>query len=339
MPSYPFFFDKLKKVQKLSNKINHKEHFFQNNLCSRCTATKYYQLGNIVWGNNIKHKIKSHTSYPSEYFVKIIMGMCIIDDTIVNPPITLKENQIRNFNYVRLSRNHLLIIDALMKQGSQPRYLVPKDRINKEEKYVYSEHSGVISIKDNMIDNIIVSTETNRLDMDDDNIYLPINTKIMSESIFFFHTHPNTNKNGGRIDDGIIYEFPSANDIFNFIKYSIDGKAQASVIVAAEGTYVIRMISYQNEVIPDKKFFYLLKRFILKIEKLAMKKIRPQEIDYDDPNVFHEIIGNNLSFVRQLNRFVEPMNVFIEYYPRSKINNEWVLDEIYLAYVSHKNFD
>src|SRR5438105_2479370 len=82
--------------------------------------------------------------------------------------------QIKNFNYITLHYNKLLIIDALMDQGSYPRYSL-WDQMDGHEKFIYSEHSGVITVKNDSINNIIVSAETNRIDATDKNIYLPIN--------------------------------------------------------------------------------------------------------------------------------------------------------------------
>ncbi|XWV26304.1 hypothetical protein QJ857_gp0770 [Tupanvirus soda lake] len=350
MPSYPFFNDKLKAVQKLCKKIyvkdiNIKKNKYLEQLqhlqsiikpnhdCDNCDIKKFYKLGNIVWANTLLHKIKNHQSYPSEYFIKVILALVILNDYIINPPIQLDTNQINSFTYIPLHYNKLLIIDALMHQGSKPRYLVPKIESKNAEKYIYSEHSGAISIKNKAIDNIIVSAETNRMDITDDNIYLPTNTEILGKHEYIFHTHPNTSKYGGRISEGIIYEFPSANDLFNFIKYHNEGKAQASIVVAPEGTYVIRPIKYQKIFDFNYELFYHLRKFILKLEKMAIKKIKPIIDDISDPDIFHKEIGSDFTFIKLFNKFIEPANLFIEFYPRIKKNGEWYLRQINLPYI------
>ena len=139
----------------------------------------------------------------------------------------------------------LLIIDALVKQGSYPRYIVDNNSV---KKYIYSEHSGVLNLTSNdKINNVVVSTESSRIDSHDTNIYLPINTDILSKHEFLFHTHPNTTTYAGRMNEGIIYELPSANDILNFVKYHNNGVAQASIIAAPEGIYVVRLIVYEKQ--------------------------------------------------------------------------------------------
>jgi hypothetical protein len=343
MPSYPFFISKLKQIQNLSKKIypKHIETYdvslqsiiITNDKCNNCNIKKFYKLGQIVWANNLKHKIETHQSYPSEYFIKIILNTCVINNIIVNPPIEINHDQISTFTYIPLHYNKLLIIDALMHQGSYPRYLLPKNKANNDDKYIYSEHSGVISVKNRVIDNIIVSAETERVDINDDTIYLPINTEILGKYEYLFHTHPNALKYAGRINDGVIYEFPSANDVFNFVKYHNEGKAQASIVITPEGSYVIRPIYYQKKYNIDPKIFYFLRKFILKLEKMAIRKIGKAITKISDPDIFHQLVGSNFSYIDMYNKFIEPTNLFIEFYPREKKNDEWCLRQINLPYI------
>jgi hypothetical protein len=262
------------------------------------------------------------------------LAIVINNNYIINPPLEINPKYIDQFVYIPLHYNKLLIIDALMFQGSFPRYVINKT--DGTDDYIYSEHSGVISIKNSTVDNIIVSAETNRLDANDKSIYLPINTQLLKDHIYLFHTHPNTKTYGGRIKEGIVYEFPSANDIFNFVKYHNKGKAQASIIVAPEGIYVIRPIYVQPEILVDSELFDNLRKFILKLERVAIKKIKPFIGKISDPDFFHSNIGSNFSFVKLYNNFIEPFNLFIEYYPRIKKNGEWSLRQINLPYLKKK---
>ena len=354
MPSYPFFIDKLKAIQKLSSKIytkdlSHEKDLnskhdkkidylcsiidFQNDKCNKCAIKKFYELGNIIWANILEHKIDQHKLYPSEYFIKIILAIVISDNYIINPPLQLPPKLISSYSYIPLHYNKLLIIDALMSQGSQPRYIAPTNNSTIPEKFIYSEHSGAISINNNSVNNIIVSAETNRTDIGDENIYLPNNTELLAKYEYIFHTHPNTSKYGGRVKEGIVYEFPSANDLFNFIKYHNDGKAQASIVVAPEGTYVVRPIQYQKLLDINLELFYHLRKFILKLEKIALKKIRPFVQKISDPDIFHAVVGSDFTCIKIYNKFIEPINLFIEYYPRIKKNGEWASCQINLPYI------
>lgn len=331
MTTYLFFLEKLSQIEKLAIKYNKSLTHISFNHCSKCESKSYYQLGNIIWEDNIKHKINNHQSYPSEYFINVIINICIINKNIINPPIKIRLEQIKNFSYIPLHYNKLLIIDALMNQGSWPRYLVSN---NGNEQYIYSEHSGVITVKNKRIDNIIVSAETDRVNIADDNIYLPNNTEIMGQYEYLFHTHPNTQIYGGRLNDGIIYEFPSANDLLNFIKYYNEGKAQASIIVAPEGIYMIRPIWYTEKYDRiNKQFYDDIRKLILKIEASAILKLKEYIPNISNPDIFHNKIANNFSFITMYNKVIEQNNLYIEYYPRENKNNEWCLCPINLPFI------
>lgn len=335
MMSYMCFSHKLKKIQSIVQKINFNDFdeninlqsFQTNTKCKKCDNIFFYKFGNIIWPKTLLHKINDHQLYPSEYFIKIIMGCCIINDNIVNPPIQIKPKLINLFRYIPFHRNKLLILDALMYQGSHPIYSTTNG------KYIYSEHSGVISLKNHVIDNIIVSAETNRINTNDENIYLPINTKNMNEYEYLFHTHPNTITYAGRINNGIIYEFPSVNDILNFLKYRYTGKTQASIIIAPEGTYVIRPLIYTKIIRPNNVEFYKFQDFILKLESNAIEYYRPHINRLSEPDFFHINIGSNMIYITEYNKFIKHLNLFVEYYPREKINGEWRLRPFNLFYI------
>lgn len=348
MSYYSFFIPMLKKIQDITDKIelNDNKNILSNltnkklnkilkntTKCQQCKTKIYYKLGNIVWPDIIEHIMKIHHEYPSEYFIKVIVNTCIIDNRIINPPICLDKDEIKRFNYVPLHYNKLLILDALMHQGSYPRYIVPKQR-DRLERFIYSEHSGVISMSDKIIDNIIVSTETNRLDINDSDIYLPINTKILANHEFLFHTHPNTSTYAGRLEDGIIYEFPSANDILNFVKFHDEGIAQASIVIAPEGIYVIRPIYTQSNYNLEMNIFKELQKYILKLENKAINHLNLYLKKLSIPDIFHKYVSSNYYFIDKYNHFLRKYNIMIEYYPREKKNNEWCLRPINLQYIS-----
>lgn len=347
MPYYPFFLKKMKQIQRLCKEINVSEVMkycsdfsqeYRENKCSKCKKGKYYRLGNIFWSSSIKHKIKTHKRYPSEYFIKAVINTVIIKKYIINPPIKLNNNQINNFDLIPLRYNKLLIIDALMKQGSYPRYLAFDNNNNK--KFIYSEHSGALVIEDKVVKSIIVSADTNRTDVDDDEIYLPVNSEFMAKYEYLFHTHPNTLKYGGRIKEGILYEFPSANDIFNFVKYYNEGKLQASIIISPEGIYLIRPIYYPKIYKLDHEIFVSLRNRILEIEKLAIDNLINENISIEkisEPDFFHEKVGKNFRYIKLYNKTIKSINIYVEYYPREKRNEEWSLMQINLPYINYFN--
>ena len=91
MMLYSCFTKKLKKIQSITEKI-HPSHINKNinkqslvvgTNCKKCQNDFFYKFGDITWPKNLLHKIKDHHLYPSDYFIKIIMGCCIINNYIV----------------------------------------------------------------------------------------------------------------------------------------------------------------------------------------------------------------------------------------------------------------
>lgn len=332
MMDYPFFIDILTKIQSMCNKREVSLQTDRMPSCPKCRPKYIYRLGNIVWEDTISHKISNHKLYPSEYFINVVTNCKFVDNYLINPPIKIKTDETNRISFFLLHYNKLLIIDALMKQGSFPRYISKNDAKGENTKYIHSEHCGAISIKDNIIDSIIVSTDPGRIDPSDDSIYLPNNIKLFAEHCYIFHTHPNTISYGGRIGNGIIYEFPSANDILNFVKYYTDYKLQSSIVVTPEGTYVIRPISYDKIDIPNS-FFHSLQTHISKVEKLAISELKPASVNISDPDVFHSLVSNNIKYIRLYNKFIKRINLFVEFYARVKKNDEWQLQDITLFFL------
>ena len=328
MATYPFFLKKLALIEKLAKKQKQKQRANSTTYitkCSGCTYEKFYRLGNIIWSNNVKHSIEQHQSYPSHYFIMVIINTCLIDNRIINPPVQIPPEKISSFRYIPLHYNKLLIIDALMQQGSYPRY-------ENNDRYIYSEHSGVLILNNHVIDNIIVFTESSRIDPKDGDIYLPTNTELLAEHEYIFHTHPNATVYGGRIADGIIYEFPSSNDILNFVKYYNSGKVLASIVIVPEGIYLIRPIRFVDKLPLSLALYEKLFSFILELEQTAIRDLM-EVTELTDADRFHQYVGYNFTYIEAFNKFIRHANLFIEYYPREKKNGEWCLRQINLPFV------
>lgn len=327
MMSYPLFFDKLVKLESIASKsFQNLQKQFKNKCCR---PTIFYNIGNIWWYNNITHLVNSHSLYPSTYFINFVLNTLVNGSYIVNPPLELCENSIDTFCYVKFDKNKLLIIDALMSSGSYPRYENNNSRIL-TNKYIYSEHSGTITIEDNCIRSINVSADTNRINYNDETIFLPNNNSDFENHTILFHTHPNTITTGGRIKQGIIYEFPSSSDILNFVYYHNNAIAQLSLVISPEGIYVIRPLKQTTLINIDNDKFINLEKVISGIENKVIAINKNENLT--DPDIFHTKISNNFHYIRKLNHFLSSSNIFIEYYPRQKVNNEWLLPSVSLQY-------
>jgi hypothetical protein len=272
-----------------------------------------------------------HKLYPSVFFINFINHLIILNDIILNPIIRTKENI--EYHDVLIDHNQLQILDALMKNGSKLIY-ENHNNFHPNPKYIYSEHSGTIKISNYKITQIIISAQTNRINTNDSNILLPIHMKNDFDFEYIFHTHPNDSVIGGRIKDGILYEFPSANDIFNFMNHFNKGSTLGSIIIAPEGLYLIRPRYFSLEHYPIKrKSYQQLQKFLIKLEDEALQ-LHQESIKKLDNKIFYENIANDFITINKLNDYLKIYNIYIEYYPRYLQNNNWILRSIYLKIIN-----
>lgn len=304
-----FFIKKLESVNKLVDVIYRKNK-------------KYYQISNIVWPSNIIHLIEKG-EYPSQFFRNIINTLLIWNDRILNTPTIYRNTDIA---FVLFDHNKLLMLDALFKQGSIKRYL-RMDGI-----YVYSEHHGVFDVKDGIVKNIILSAETNRSAINDEDILLPNFMKEMNDYHFIFHTHPNSNTNAGRISGGILYEFPSPADIMNFCYHNHKGITVASIIVSPEGVYIIKEIEHMR--IKKKIPHDIIQKKINELEKLSISE-KKDKLSTDD-STFHSVVSYDFKYIDIFNNILKQFNIVIDYYPRIKINDEWCIPSFILTYPTNE---
>lgn len=330
MSYYPSFLEKLKLISEIAlpfvDKDILKKYQKEYEIYKAYKNINFYIIANIVWPDIIDNVITKYQTFPSEYFIKVIMFTQIHDKTLINPPIILPSALIQKFNYIHMHYNKLLIIDALLEQGSCPRY-------QDQNIFIYSEHSGVISLEDNIIDNIIVSAKTDRTDSQPTKIFLPNNIPIFKDYKILFHTHPKTKTYGGRIKEGILYEFPSVSDLMNFVKYHNIGKTQLSLVAAPEGLYIIRPLIYRSKIKIDMNIFNETKTFILKLEEMALADYRNILNELTDANIFNKFVSTNYKYINLYNDAIKEYNLFIEYYPREKKNNEWHLQPVDLQLI------
>jgi len=176
-------------------------------------TTGLFELNDIRWENGLYHYIKKHNIKPSDMFIDMIFRYQIGPKILKIKRLTkIKGISVvkHNKTFIKLDRNQILILDALMSHGSYKRYI---DKHNKSF-FRYSEHAGLLDFDNNGLERIIVSGNTNRVDKNDMDIFLPGNMIDMFDYEYIFHTHPATHGLGGRAKLGILYEFPSIGDIF-----------------------------------------------------------------------------------------------------------------------------
>jgi hypothetical protein len=261
--------------------------------------------------------------------------------------MVLNKVKINNEEYIKLEKNKLLILDALMVSGRFKKYIDPYNSHIKR----YSEHAGFLDFDNGNLQKIVVSGQTDRVDIGDDEIFLPQDMEEMLEYEYIFHTHPPTPKPGGRAIHGILYEFPSAGDIFHFIDHYNDGNVIGSLIIAPEGLYNIRRYideekgikmtnanksrkyieSYDYIDIDESELYEQYRKIFRAIQKDAIIKYGTEF----SINEFYEQIAHDMSYLNRFNRILNQYQIHIDYYPRKKDGKHWFIDTVFLKFKNY----
>jgi hypothetical protein len=332
------FINKLKKVEKYLDKIK-KSNKLENPLnCKLCDkkniATKEYKVNKVVWNEGLSHYIEIHNIKPSEEFMDYIYNFNPEKKQSINVRLKSDIYKIDDLEYIKLDKNQIMIMDALMRHGGYTKKYF--DKKNKKS-YRYSEHAGLIDFNEKGVDKIIISARTNRVDSGDEEIFLPKNIPEQYDYEYIFHTHPPTPKPGGRANIGILYEVPSISDIFHFLDHYNDGKTQGSVIISPEGLYNIRNLNLdKNKInINEDDLYRDMKKVYNYIQDTGIKKYGSKfKTEY-----FYKKISQDTFFINEVNKVLNKYKLNIDYYPRQKdVTNKWYIDTVYLpVYVIEKN--
>lgn len=309
-------------VEKIEKIGNHKDCL----ICKKenISAEKYI-LGKFVWNKNLYHYIKNHNIKPPDEFIDKIWNAEIIrknDDIKINAEIKIKNNQ----KYLRLGRNQLMIIDALMKHGG---YNKKYHDSQNDQLIRYSEHAGYIDIREKYVENIIVSGNTLRVDRGDEEIFLPTNSPDTYKYKYIFHTHPPTPRPGGRVTEGILYEFPSIGDILHFIDHHNDGNTMGSLVMTPEGLYNIRKKTNNNEKIQinEDEMYNEIRKIQKKVQEHAINNYGTKFSTYE----FYSKISQDRKYIDAINNKLNKYNLAIDFYPRTKdFKGLWIVDSVYV---------
>ena len=310
-------------------------------ICNKKNITnKRYHSTNIMWEDGLIHYIEKHFIEPSLMFKKFIYQNRILKKirrTNIQKYKNKKEYfviekiQRHNNDYVMISKNQLNILDALMSHGGHiKKYTDTNKNINR-----YSEHAGLLDFDNNTLSKIIVSGKTNRVDTQDDEIYLPDDMEEMFNYEYIFHTHPPTPKPGGRAPNGILYEFPSIGDIYHFIDHHNAGNVIGSLVITAEGLYNIRKntTSSENIIINDDELF---KQYHIIFNRVQKNSIRKYGTSFTSNQFFSEI-SQDIKYIEIINTTLNKFNLHIDYYPRKKgKDNIWYIDTVFLIFRNNK---
>lgn len=294
-------------------------------------TTGLLQLNKWRWEDGLIHYIEKHSIKPSEQFIDTLFRHEIGASFNKNKAesvyrIHSKAVVSDNKQYLKLDRNQIFIMDALMKHGEAKRY---HDATGSHTVYRYSEHYGILDFDEHGLDKIIISARTNRVEATDDEIYFPTDMEDVFDYEYIFHTHPPTPRPGGRADQGILYEFPSINDLFHFTDKYNKGTAQGSIVVAAEGMYIIRKHLFDNKPLKyDEDLLYKkAQRAFIELQNKAVDTYGSNFGSYE----FYSKIAQDRSYIDKFNTTINKFDLHIEYYPRIRDSaGHWIIDTIYL---------
>lgn len=292
--------------------------------------SKRFILDKYIWDDGFIHYIEKHNIKPSDVFLDKIFKYGIPIEIDLPIKLSSRIKQKENIVYLKLDKNQIMILDALMKHGGyNKKYYDTK----KKEILRYSEHAGYIDIVEKNVENIIVSGNTLRIDRGDEEIFLPNSTNQTYNYEYIFHTHPPTPKPGGRAIDGILYEFPSSGDIFHFIDHYNDGKVIGSLVMTAEGLYNIRNLNNDKIDIDEDKLYEEIKKIFRQVQEKAIDKYGADFSTYE----FYSKISQDTSFIEKINLTLKKYHLTIDFFPRVKdFRGSWIVDTIYIPLFNKK---
>lgn len=318
------FISKLKELEKIAKSKKSKEP-------TNCQyndgfiTSKIYYIGDTFWDDSIVHYVTKHDAKPSNEFIDFVFRFNtakrprkrIIGK--LNGELVVKYDK----TFMKLDRNQILIMDALLEHGS---YKIYKYKNKKE--YKYSEHYGLLDFDNHGLNHFLISGKTTLIDENDNDIFLPKNMKEANDYEYMFHTHPPTPTPGARVVIGILYEYPSVSDMLHYIDHYNSGRTQGSIVIAPEGMYIIHKLDFDDKkiVIDEDMMVNAYDRITRKNQHDAIKKYTiniTQDIFYND-------IAQETKYITAINKALKPFDLHIQYYPRIKEDNKWIIDTIYL---------
>jgi len=291
--------------------------------------TGLFTVNGIKWNNGMAHYINKHNIKPSEEFIDYIyrFNNNLTDKPHVIGKIKAQEVIRHNKKMLRLDRNQILIMDALMWHGGKKFY---KD-CNNNNIYRYSEHYGLLDFTNNGLEKIIIFANTNKVDPIDDDIFLPRHNVESYDYEYIFHTHPITGgRPGGRVKCGILYEFPSVSDIFHFINHYNTGRTCGSLVITAEGLYMIKKYIDDdlNIKINEDDLYNEMLKVLWDSQKIAIEKYGTDFATYK----FYSAIAQDRTYINMINKVINKYQIHIDYYPRVKDKKgRWYINTIYLS--------
>ncbi len=243
-----------------------------------------------------------------------------------------------NKRYFKLDYNQLQILDSLMGAGGYE-----KKYIDRSKNLRFSEHFGLLDFSKTRLQKIIVSAKPGREDENDMEILLPMDIPDIKEYEYMFHTHPPTPFPGSRIQEGVLYEFPSISDIYHFADHYNSGETQGSLVIAPEGIYLIKAIDGLKKIEYPKseKVFNKLISGVFQIQHLAIEKYNLLDSVEVNSELFYSQIAHDNYFLKMFNRLIEhywgpQIKIYLKPRVFDEKVNKWVVKSLLLPVISYE---
>lgn len=331
-----FFLEKLAILENFLSKKKTTHHSNSHTNCQLCPKKNIskiaYVYKNIIWNDGLYHYADVHNIKPPSKFIRFVLDndpsnikKCKNSTVVIKGKI----KKLNKFTYVKIKANQLMIIDALMEHGGiKPKYVEKHD-----VGYKYSEHAGMLEFNISSLERVIISGMTQRTSDDDPEIFFPSLGEAAYDYEYIFHTHPATPIPGGRITEGILYEFPSTNDIYHFIDHFNYGKVQGSLVITPEGLYNIRKNNFEKRrIVVDTTLGPKLRALYRRVQKNAIDKFKRKF----DSEYFYSVISQDTTAIDECNELLQTYDLHIDYFPRQKTKiGNWIIGTIHLPICRH----
>lgn len=341
-----------KKKQKLVKALKKVEHFMkEKNLVKAGRKKRFicgynaehtigenyiYSLDDIVWSSQLMHYIEYHNYVPSAIFERMLNTLKFKDSRLLTFKVSLSE-----ILQLYKKEQHIELDGVVIRQGKKERIVITQDQlrlldslfVHSSQKMLndkdYEESMAYLDFDKSSLEQIKIKLNPRYMfKSQEDFIYFHyINEKDAIDYEFMVHTHPLTPDLETRIEhDNIMFDYPSATDIISFLELFSKKQTQGSMVIAIEGMYIIRAIEDLAVVLLDKNGFqWEYNKMIYKMNEQAISTYYGSEfsIEYFLEKVIHE-----KKYMRKINAFLKPYNAYIEFYPRIKRYNKYILQSV-----------
>ena len=311
----------IRKLYTLQERLNKTDRFTKHDkytcpLCHKYVSDREYYYRNVHWNESLAHQIEVHGTIPSTFFFDFLLGSTV---ELRRGTVALAGRR-QDSNMV-VTQNQWRIMDSLMNSGGKRKWQ------DTNKKLRYSEYAGYLDRATESGTVNIVIGQSAEWDASDPTIIFPNGIPEVAEHEYYFHTHPPTPYPGSRVKNGILYEFPSYDDVYHFLVQQSYGTTRGSIIIAPEGVYILtrdkKSVGKTITIPEDARAQYNVLAMDLgkrSIKRFRLKKSTPTR------SVFYNKVAPDHSYANKIDSFLRTWGLRMYYIARVKIGNEWIVE-------------